>query len=393
MALTLHAFGEREGLIASGGAIALGIMLISMTGLMLRGVGHVLSPYVVLFLGGLAAYILWLKRVFARERAVLVADGAGVFDRRILARPLPWAAIAALDVIALDGRRVLALRLAGPEAGLLLDPAIATRFAVLKQRTGYDLAISMAELSKGPRSIERAMTRLAAAHVAPPAAAPPEPPPPPAAPRAMTGAMRAAADEILVLLNRAHLATGQIHPETVIAAAAALAGERSLTATTAVAPGYGYVVSAAATELLTGDPADPDAGLNAWRIVRDHARAAGATILPDMPAILARCAAGFGQPGYPEIDVPDRHQPQGYPLFAGPRHRAAVDAIGRRHRLDPPDLALACAEAAGRMIEAASGMLPPEIAASLAACVMAGAARIAPLPADAPPLSGPQPPG
>lgn len=195
----------------------------------------------------------------------------------------------------------------------------------------------------------------------------------------ITPAMQQAADEIVRFLVASYADRRGIHAETIIGAAAALAGEFALKATTPDLPESGWLFSDPANRLIHGTADGGAPGL--WDLLRDGALAAGAPAddLPDPREVAARTAKAVGSSPYPPLSVPDEHYPHEWSPNACPRLRAGIGEIAGRHGLATAEIPLALGRALVMLFGAAKGVLAPAIAATLAVEIMVGVAHMAPL--------------
>lgn len=170
-----------------------------------------------------------------------------------------------------------------------------------------------------------------------------------------------------------------VHAETIIGAAAALAGEFALRAAEPELPESGWVVSEKAAGLIFGDHAEGIAGL--WDFVREGAVKTGAAKgeFPDPAEVSARVAKAVGGSPFPPLSVPDRHFPHEWSPNACPRLRGGIEKIAADHRLSGEDTAKALALTIVLLIAQTKSVLPPAIAATLALEVMLGVAHMAPM--------------
>lgn len=169
-----------------------------------------------------------------------------------------------------------------------------------------------------------------------------------------------------------------IHAETVIGAAAAVAGAYALRATTDLAPGdAGYVVSADADALLFGTGAD---SVPLTTVVLDFAEAAGLKPenRPDTADIRRRVAAAIGSSTFPPLSIPRGHTPREWSPNAVVRLRPELDRLFADKGLGLTDAAAALAGATGSLIRLAAPTLDPAISTLLALEIMIGVSRMRP---------------
>ena len=170
-----------------------------------------------------------------------------------------------------------------------------------------------------------------------------------------------------------------VHAETIIGAAAALAGEFALRAAEPKLPENGWVISQGAHRIIFGDGGADPVGL--WHLICEGAVQAGATpsALPQTEAVAARTAQAVGGSPYPPLSVPDKHYPHEWSPNACPRLRQAIEKTAAQHGIDHGDTARALALAIVLLIAQTKAVLPPATSATLALEIMAGVARMAPL--------------
>lgn len=171
-----------------------------------------------------------------------------------------------------------------------------------------------------------------------------------------------------------------VHVETIVGAAAVLAGEFALRASTPRLPDSGWIAGAPADALMyAGSEKIP---VTMWSIVQVVAHELGvdAAQLPNMKAIAMRASENLGAPSFPpKLSVPSEHYPHEFSPNAGPRFRTEVMAIAREAGLDPAETALALAFTLGLLIKNAHSVVPAPILALLAAELMIATPRMAPL--------------
>lgn len=173
-----------------------------------------------------------------------------------------------------------------------------------------------------------------------------------------------------------------VHAETLLGAAAALAGEFALRAAEPILPDEGWVISTNATGLLFENEARGEMTL--WSIIRIGAERSGLeeSDLPDPGEAFGRVAASFGGPSYPPLTVPAEHYPLEWSPNACPRYREDISKIGARHGLSMKDLAMAIAMSIVFIMSRTAQILAPAIAARLVLEIMIGVSRMPPLQAE-----------
>jgi hypothetical protein len=172
-----------------------------------------------------------------------------------------------------------------------------------------------------------------------------------------------------------------VHAETVIGAAAALAGDQALRATCNPLP-RGRNSGGPQDDLLYA--AEERGGITLWGTIREMALAAGAKddALPDIAAVAARLNEPHDNPLFIPFSVPPQHLPQEWSPSAVPLLRAEVAGIAQKHGLSAPETALALAFAVGRLIDTTKEAFAPAMAAQLAAEIMIGVSRLDPAEVD-----------
>jgi hypothetical protein len=183
-----------------------------------------------------------------------------------------------------------------------------------------------------------------------------------------------AAREIAARLKAAYLDSGRIHAETVIGAAAAIAGEWSLWATGLPVPESGWIVMPAAAALLL------EGGGSARQLIAAAVANAGgdAQRLPPAQVLVARAAAAQGG-AYPPLTVDQSHYPNEWSPLAGPRFRADVKQICAAQGLDDSkQVFVATVMTVSLLISATASVLDPTVAGTLALEVMVGVSRMSP---------------
>lgn len=194
--------------------------------------------------------------------------------------------------------------------------------------------------------------------------------------------IKASADIVTFLLTTYRNDKG-VHAETVIGAGAALAGEFALRAAAAARrqplPLKGWVVASDVDALIAVAPEPKMTTLLA--LIVDAAKDAGmpAAAAPEPLAIIARTAQAVGGSPFPPLTVERSHYPLEWSPNACPRHRATIERIARTHALDELGTAGALALAIAQIIRMTSNVLPPAISARLAAEIMIGVSRMAPM--------------
>lgn len=189
---------------------------------------------------------------------------------------------------------------------------------------------------------------------------------------------RASTDIVSLLLARYADDQGRVHAETVIAALAALAGEFALRTTGFPLPKNGTFIAGGVQDgILFADPTQP----TAWSMVVKAAAVAGLPEedVPDLTQVLRRAIDGIGHTPFPPLSIPSEHFPREWPPYACQRFRDDVRAIGESNSLTMSELVVVLGWAIGDLIIRTRTNLPPAISIRLAAEIMIGVSRMAPL--------------
>lgn len=174
-----------------------------------------------------------------------------------------------------------------------------------------------------------------------------------------------------------------VHAETLLGAAAALAGEFALRAAEPILPDEGWVISTNAAGLIFENAAVGEMTL--WSIIRIGAERSGLTDgdMPDPGEAYGRAAtASFGGTSYPPLTVPAEHYPLEWSPNACPRYREAIAKIGATRGLAMKDLAMAIALSIVLIMSKTAEILSPAIATRLVLEIMIGVSRMPPLQAE-----------
>ncbi len=179
-------------------------------------------------------------------------------------------------------------------------------------------------------------------------------------------------------------AASGVHVPTVISVLATLAAEAALQAATLnrraeseIAPG-GWVLGGPADGILFSS-AD-DGVRTIWQVIAAGSAAAGVAQadMPDMATVLAHAQANVGEKPYPVLTVASTFRPKALLRAAAARLRHPIHGFAADEGLcTPHEQALACGAAIANVIRNESR---PEVLTRLAAEVLLGAARLAPLP-------------
>jgi hypothetical protein len=176
---------------------------------------------------------------------------------------------------------------------------------------------------------------------------------------------------------------GRLHPETVVGAAAALTGEFMLRATGLPLPKIGFVFDDQIDEFLYKS----DEHMTIWNVIEMVAgfTERGAQDLPEPSALIQRVGCGIALAmrgegkNFPPLTVPYAHYPEEWSPNAGPRLRASVFEIGKKHGCTRWQLAFALAYATVGIIRHAQDVLDPAVAVRLAAEILFATARMSPV--------------
>jgi hypothetical protein len=187
-----------------------------------------------------------------------------------------------------------------------------------------------------------------------------------------------ASQEIIDFLVNAYRDSRGTHSETVIGAAAALAGAYAQQSVQPMAPGTQYVISDRVSDLMFNDTV---IGQSLVGIILRSAEGAGVARaqLPDPQAINSRVIAAFGSKSFPPLSVPRANYPHEWSPNASVRHRARVDAILDARQLNPLEGAVALTTATAGLIKLTATAIDPRIATTLALEIMIGVSKMRPL--------------
>jgi hypothetical protein len=207
---------------------------------------------------------------------------------------------------------------------------------------------------------------------------PPAPPPPPPAIdwQKTNEASRQIVDYLADAYNKPPRG---VHAETVIGAAAALAGAYAQRSVFAMEPGTGFVLSDEVSDLMLGGGGK--IGRPLVEIILRAAESAGAARdqLPDPLAINTRVVAAFGSTWYPPLSVPESNYPHEWSPNATVRHRERIDAILAGCELNSVESAVALTDATAELLKWTAKVFDPRLAATLALEVMISVAKLRPL--------------
>jgi hypothetical protein len=170
-----------------------------------------------------------------------------------------------------------------------------------------------------------------------------------------------------------------VHVETIVGAAAVLAGEFALRASAPRLPDSGWIAGAPADALMyEGSEKTP---ITLWSVVHTVVVALGVdkSQMPNPRAVALRASENIGKQYPPKLSVPIEHYPHEFSPNAAPRFRNDVMAIAREADLDPTETALSLAFTMALLIKNAHAVVPAPILAQLAAELMIAVTRMAPL--------------
>jgi hypothetical protein len=168
------------------------------------------------------------------------------------------------------------------------------------------------------------------------------------------------------------------HAETVIGAAAALAGAYAQRSVQPMAPGTGYVVSDKVSEIMFSGGA---IGQPLVGIILQFAESAGVPRdrLPDPQAINQRVIAAFNSSSYPPLSVPQDNYPNEWSPNASVRHCTRINALLAEYQLNAMEGAVALTAATAGLIKLTANAIDPGIATTLALEIMIGVSKMRPL--------------
>ena len=198
----------------------------------------------------------------------------------------------------------------------------------------------------------------------------------------------AASRDIVTMLLETYKDSHGVHVETVIGAAAALAGAQALQAASPMLPGSQYVVSSDADDLLMIGSA---IGQSLTGIILQFAENAGVaqSELPDPFAINSRVIAAFGKSPFPPLSVSPLHYPLEWSPDATVRLRDKLGFLLVSKDLNAVEGAVACTAATATLIKMSAASIDPKISTTLALEIMIGVSHMRPLERTlgAPPLA------
>jgi hypothetical protein len=182
-----------------------------------------------------------------------------------------------------------------------------------------------------------------------------------------------AASQFVALLMQNYKDANGVHAETIIGAAAAVAGDSVKDASGLPVCDAQFVVNGESEDLLVGER-----GSGLALIAAAVGNAGGdPRSLPSGRALLARMAAAVGGPSYPPLSVDRSHYPHEYSPQAATRFRAKVCVIcAAQGIVDPKEIFVTCALATAMLITVTAKTLDPVVAGTLALEMMFGVSRM-----------------
>ncbi len=193
---------------------------------------------------------------------------------------------------------------------------------------------------------------------------------------------RNAGEDILALLkSRYPDQNGGLRGPDALSAAAALAGEFALRSAGLPLPDKGAWLPGGVQDHVLFVDGDNH---TAWSMIVQAATAAGlaADQLPDIKRLVESVTGSLGKAPFPPLSAPPEYRPSEKPLHAGLYLRESVRDIADLHGLSLPDLVIVLGWTAGMVIVESRHTLPLAVAVRLAAEVMIGTSRLAPLRGD-----------
>ncbi len=188
----------------------------------------------------------------------------------------------------------------------------------------------------------------------------------------------AASKDVVNLLLETYKDERGVHVETVIGAAAALAGAQALRAASPMLPGTQYVVSAEADDLLMKGSVT---GQSLTGIILQFAENVGVarSELPDPREINNRVIAAFGTSRFPPLSVPQVNYPREWSPDATVRLRDRLDILFVSKELNAVEGAVACVAATASLIKMTAESIDPKISTTLALEIMIAVSHMRPL--------------
>lgn len=186
---------------------------------------------------------------------------------------------------------------------------------------------------------------------------------------------------IVTLLMQAYRDGRGVHAETILGAAAVLAGEFALRAVVPALPREGWIVGAPADALMFGGFPGEKNRPTMWSIVQVFAidKFGGMSQLPNMDIIATRASKAIAAKSFPpQLSIPSEHFPREFSPNACPRFRRQIMALAAEHGLDPTETALAFGFAIAILIMNTHQLVPAKVLTTLAAELMVAMTRVAP---------------
>ncbi len=184
--------------------------------------------------------------------------------------------------------------------------------------------------------------------------------------------------EIVRLLLKGYGNAGNIHTETLLGAAAALAGESALLAAENNLPETGWVFSEKALALIYNSPKSSDESV--WAIIRTVLSTASSKDgLPDPVEITRRIAGAVGDSHFPPLSIPKENHPHEWSPNACPNFRQQINQIAGQHNLNRTQRTMALGFALAYILKQTRNVLDTKIAATLVLEMMIGVSRMVPL--------------
>ncbi len=191
-------------------------------------------------------------------------------------------------------------------------------------------------------------------------------------------AQSAAGMDIVKLLMGGYGNANGVHSETILGAAAALAGESALLASGDPIPASGWVVSEKALGLIFNAPTSSD--MTIWAIMRIVLSHQDIEVdLPDPIEVTKRVAAAVGGSPFPPLSVPQEHYPHEWSPNACPNFRLHINNIAESHDLDRTGKAMALGYAIGYLLAKTKDTLDTKIAVTLVLEIMIGVSHMIPM--------------
>ncbi|WP_020591381.1 hypothetical protein [Kiloniella laminariae] len=196
--------------------------------------------------------------------------------------------------------------------------------------------------------------------------------------------------EIISLLMKHYNRPSGLHNETLLGAAAALAGESALLAAQSGGAAEGRLITGKALRLIFSPVSSPvksavnspvkSSGKTVWTIIRLVLRREGIEIpLPDPEAAVKRVTDALGSSPFPPLSIPVQYHPREWSPNACPNLRLKVNEIAARYDLDREGKTMALGFALAYMLAKAGQMIDLQVALTLVLETMIGVAHMPPL--------------